>query len=149
MELDWLRQRNQRVFDTPAPVALVTGSAANRVGRTVGQLLLDGGFRVAFHGHRVDGEAERYVQSQVEQGRQATLLWGSVERSESAPQWLDRILELWGRVDLLVNSAAVWEPKPLGETTAEDVRRHFEVNALGSFLTAQRFGLGWWSNSGA
>ena len=42
---------------------------------------------------------------------------------------------------MLVTAAAVWEPKPLEEVTADDVRRQFEINTLGTFLCCQRAGL--------
>ena len=38
-------------------------------------------------------------------------------------------------------AAAVWEPKPLESVTADDVRRQFEINTLGTFLCCQRAGL--------
>ena len=51
------------------------------------------------------------------------------------------ILVAFGRIDVLVNCAAIWQSKPLEEVTAEDVRLHFETNALGTFLCCQHVGL--------
>jgi pteridine reductase len=51
------------------------------------------------------------------------------------------VLDTFGRIDVLVNCAAIWEPKPLEAVTAADVRRHFEVNTLGTFLCSQQAGL--------
>ena len=45
------------------------------------------------------------------------------------------------RLDVLVNCAAIWRSKRLEETTAADVRAHFEANTLSSFLTCQHVGL--------
>ena len=42
---------------------------------------------------------------------------------------------------MLVTAAAIWQSKPLEEVTADDVRRHFEINALGTFLCCRRAGL--------
>jgi pteridine reductase len=42
---------------------------------------------------------------------------------------------------VLVNCAAVWQRKRLEDVTAADVRLHFDVNALGTFLCAQQAGL--------
>jgi pteridine reductase len=41
----------------------------------------------------------------------------------------------------LVNSAAVWDWKPLETVNASDVQRQFEVNTLGTFLCSQQAGL--------
>jgi pteridine reductase len=40
-----------------------------------------------------------------------------------------------------VNCAAVWKAKQLEKVTAADVRAHWEVNTLGTFLCAQHAGL--------
>ena len=50
-------------------------------------------------------------------------------------------LDRFGRLDLLVNCAAVWKKKRLEEVTAADVRLHLETNTLGTFLCAQHAGL--------
>jgi pteridine reductase len=50
-------------------------------------------------------------------------------------------LTRFGRIDVLVNCAAIWERKKLEDTTADDVRRHFEINTLGTFLTCRYAGL--------
>jgi pteridine reductase len=41
----------------------------------------------------------------------------------------------------LVNSAAIWVARPLAEVTPDDVRRHFEINTLATFVCAQQAGL--------
>ena len=46
----------------------------------------------------------------------------------------------FGRLDALVTSAAVWEPGKLEEVTAADIRRQFDINALGTFLCCQQAG---------
>jgi len=52
------------------------------------------------------------------------------------------ILARFGRIDALVNCAAIWNRKPLEAVTAADVREHFDANLLGTFLTlpARRVG---------
>jgi pteridine reductase len=59
----------------------------------------------------------------------------------AAARLVDETLERFGRLDVLANAAAIWEPKPLEDVTAADVRRHFETNVLGTFVCARRAGL--------
>lgn len=141
MNSQWCVERNQRVFQTDHPVALVTGSSSDRVGRRIAQLLLNGQFRVAFHGHRSNPAHEAWIQGLQQAGHQALFVQGEIQRVSNVEAWLQYIVDHWGRVDLLVNSAAIWEPSPLESTSEETLRQHWEVNALGSFLLAQRFGL--------
>ncbi|MBX3420708.1 MAG: SDR family oxidoreductase [Pirellulaceae bacterium] len=141
MAHDWFHQRQQELFGTPHPVALVTGSAAPRVGRSVAELLLERGFRVALHGHQDEPEDSRLIHGYAQRGHSVQLVVGAIQEAANVHTWLDQILQSWGRVDLLVNSAAIWQPKNLEQTQVDDLQRHFEVNCLGSFVTSQIFGL--------
>jgi pteridine reductase len=40
-----------------------------------------------------------------------------------------------------VNAAAIWRPVKLERVTAEEVRQHFEINTLATFVCAQQAGL--------
>ena len=40
----------------------------------------------------------------------------------------------------MVTCAAIWVPVPLEEVTADDLRAHFDVNCVGTFLVAQEAG---------
>ena len=46
----------------------------------------------------------------------------------------------FGRIDALVNCAAIWKRKRLEDVTAADVREHLETNTLGMFLCCQQVG---------
>ena len=49
-------------------------------------------------------------------------------------------MTIFGRIDALVNCAAIWQAKRLEDVTADDVRRNFEINTLGTFLFCQQVG---------
>jgi hypothetical protein len=53
----------------------------------------------------------------------------------------EQIVGRFGRLDVLVTTASIWQSIPLEDVTAEDVLRHFRVDALGTFLCARRAGL--------
>lgn len=120
-----------------APVALVTGSGKKRVGAAVAAALDERGFRIAVHYNRSADEAQETVRSL----REAEAFSADIAEEQSVQQLVDAVLARFGRIDLLVNCAAIWEAKPLEAVTAADVRRHFEVNALGTFLCSQHVGL--------
>jgi pteridine reductase len=52
----------------------------------------------------------------------------------------DGVRQSFGRLDVLVTAAAVWDPKPLEQTTVADIRRQFDINTLGTFLCCQQAG---------
>ncbi|HID75932.1 MAG TPA: SDR family oxidoreductase [Planctomycetaceae bacterium] len=121
-------------------VAVVTG-AGRRVGNVVARMLAGAGYAVVVHYHRSAEEAERTVAELAAQGRMAVAMQADVADEDRVEGLFQRTLERFGRLDALVTAAAIWEPRPLEEVTAEDVRRHFEVNALGTFLCCRRAGL--------
>jgi pteridine reductase len=53
----------------------------------------------------------------------------------------DALWKQWGRLDVLLTTSSIWDRQTLEEVTADDVRRNFEINTLGTFLCARRGGL--------
>jgi pteridine reductase len=122
-------------------VAFVTGSGAPRVGRTVAELFATRGYAVVLHANRSRADGEALAAEFERRGTPTLLVGGNVADEETVAGWIRAIVERFGRLDVLVNAAAIWKPKPLEETTADDVREHFEINALGTFLGCKYAGL--------
>ena len=53
-----------------------------------------------------------------------------------AKRTIDRALDLWGRIDVVVNNAGAGAPLPLAESTAERVAAVYAVNTIGPTLLA-------------
>ena len=74
-------------------------------------------------------------------GGSAIVLAADLREPAAIEQMLDESCRHFGRIDALVNCAAIWSPKPLEQVTPADVRQYFEVNELGTFLCCQQVGL--------
>jgi pteridine reductase len=122
-------------------LALITGSGKKRVGAAVATLLAERGFDIAVHYHRSEAEAADTVRELRAFGIQAEAFRADLASEAEVKQLVESVLTRFGRIDMLANCAAIWERKPLEDVTADDVRRHFEVNALGTFLCSQHAGL--------
>jgi pteridine reductase len=122
-------------------VALVTGSGKRRVGNVVARRLADRGYAVALHYRRSADEAQETVDELTAEGARARAFRANVADEADVDRLFAEVVGEFGRLDVLVAAAAVWEPKPLESVTADDVRRQFEVNTLGTFLCCQRAGL--------
>lgn len=131
----------QETFDCPHPVALVTGSAAPRVGRGIAMRLARRGCHLIIHARTSTAEAEAVANQLRDLGTQVLIVQAAVENSSAVEAMIRSSVERFGRLDIVVNSAATWEPKRLEEVTAEQLQRYFEVNAIGSFVTAKTAGL--------
>ena len=122
-------------------MALVTGAGKRRVGNAIAGMLAERGYDIALHYYRSAEEAQDTVVRLKGQGVRAQAFQADVSKGPEVDRLFAQTLESFGRLDVLVTAAAIWDPKPLEEVTADDVRRHFEINALGTFLCCQRAGL--------
>jgi pteridine reductase len=126
---------------TSSRVALVTGSGKRRVGWHVAEALAARGHALAIHYRTSEMEAAETVQSLRARGVEAAAFHADLTSEASVQKLIGRILDRFGRLDVLVNCAAAWRSQKLEEVTAADVRRYFETNTLGTFLCCQQAGL--------
>jgi pteridine reductase len=122
-------------------VAMITGSGSRRIGNTVARTLAERRYSVVLHYHRSANEAAQTVTELESRGVAAMAIEADLRHESDVDRLVQAALTRFGRIDVLVNSAAVWSPKPLEKVTAADVQHHFEVNTLGTFLCSQRVGL--------
>ena len=136
-----LSERNERLFGTSTPVAFVTGSVANRVGNVIATHFLMQGFTVVRHGRIPNGPPEVQGASETKPDGALSVVYGSIAEEDNVEGWRDEILRIHSRIDVVVNSAAIWRPIPLENTTSADFEEFFRVNALGTALIGKFFGL--------
>ncbi|HUE73205.1 MAG TPA: SDR family oxidoreductase [Pirellulaceae bacterium] len=145
------------IFGTHHPVALVTGSGARRVGNVIARTLAARGYRVALHANMSRDELAATVEelraltssqtltptlSQGERGAERVAAFTADLTDETAARKLvDDAHAHFGRLDVLVNAAAIWKPVKLEQVTAAEVRRNFEINTLATFVCSQQAGL--------
>lgn len=122
-------------------VALITGSGKRRIGNTVAEALAARGYAVALHYNCSAEDAEESVSLLRQKGTRAEAFQANVSREDEVDRLFDQVEKYFGRLDVLVTAAAIWQSKPLEEITADDVRRHFEINTLGTFLCCRRAGI--------
>lgn len=122
-------------------VALVTGSGKRRVGWHVADALAKRGYNLAIHYRSSAPEAAETVAQFQGHGVQAIPLRADLTDEVQVQGLIQRVIEHFGRLDVLANCAAIWKSKKLEDTRAADVRIHFETNLLGTFLCCQQAGL--------
>lgn len=124
------------------PVAIVTGSGRRRVGYHVASALAARGHALIVHYRSSAREAEATAAELAKAYCVPVRAVGADLSNEADVRSLVRTtVQQFGRVDVLVNCAAVWQRKRLEEISAADVREHFDTNTLGTFLTCQHVGL--------
>lgn len=124
-----------------AGVALVTGSGKRRVGYHVAVALAQRGYDIAVHYRSSASEAVETVRELKTLGVKAEPVRADLTDEASVKKLVADVLAAFGQIDVLVNTAAVWQRKKLEDVTAADVRSNFDANTLGSFLCCQHVGL--------
>ena len=120
-------------------IALVTGGAV-RLGKALALGLARRGASVCVHYGSSGEEAERTVAEIRELGAAAHLLQADFrDPAAVAPDLLAAVVERFGRVDTLINSAAIFESASLAETSEEHFDRHVAVNLKAPLFLSREF----------
>lgn len=118
-------------------VALITGGA-RRVGRAVAMAFAAQGVRVAVHYHSSAVEARRTADALKSlSGADADAFRADLADPAAPEKLADAVARRFGRLDVLVNSASVYEKTPLALACPDDWDRQMAVNARAPFFLAQ------------
>ena len=118
--------------------ALVTG-AGIRVGRAIALGLAGRGAHVAVHYHASQAGAQSVAADITALGLMAPLLKADLADAAAAEALPARAAEALGKsgLDVVVNSAAIMERRPLADVTPADWDRTIDVNLRGTFVVAK------------
>jgi pteridine reductase len=122
-------------------VAVVTGSGKKRIGWHVADALAGHGYALGVHYRTSAKEAAETVAHLRGRGIEAVAFQADLADEKAVGDLFWVVQDRLGRLNVLVNCAAVYQAKRLEEVTAADVRFNFEANVLGTFLCAQQGGL--------
>jgi 3-oxoacyl-[acyl-carrier protein] reductase len=114
-------------------VALVTGGARN-IGRAIARSLAAGGASVMVNAKTSRAEAEKTVEMI---GSKAAVHIADVTRPDEVQALVDATVERFGRLDFLVNNAAVRYETPFSSMKFEEWRQVLAIVLDGAFLCAQ------------
>jgi 3-oxoacyl-[acyl-carrier protein] reductase len=114
-------------------VALVTGAARN-IGRAIARSLAAGGASVMVNARTSRAEAERTVEMI---GSNAALHIADITKPAEVKALVDAAVERFGRLDFLVNNAAVRYETAFAEIKYEEWRQVLAIVLDGAFLCAQ------------
>lgn len=118
-------------------VVLVSGGA-RRIGAAIVRTLHESGMRVAVHCHRSKAEAEAICEElNALRPDSARALPADLAQAESTTELVEATVSAFGRLDAVVNNAAVFSPSPLGEIELPTLDAIFAVNTFAPLLISQ------------
>jgi 3-oxoacyl-[acyl-carrier protein] reductase len=117
-------------------VALVTGGARN-IGRAIARSLAAGGAAVMVNANTSRVEAEQTVGMIQAAGGKAAVHIADVTDAVAVAAMVEAMVKQFGRLDILINNAAVRAETPFAEIRLEEWRRVLSTVLDGAFLCAQ------------
>jgi 3-oxoacyl-[acyl-carrier protein] reductase len=117
-------------------VALVTG-ASKGIGAAIAKQLAAAGASVAVNYASSRAGADKVVAEITAAGGKAVAVQGDVSKPADIVRFVAETKAAFGKIDVLVNNAGIYEFAPLEAITPEHYHRQFNVNVLGLLLTTQ------------
>jgi 3-oxoacyl-[acyl-carrier protein] reductase len=117
-------------------VAVVTG-ASKGIGAGIAKALAAEGASVVVNYSSSKEGAERVVAEITAKGGKAIAVQGDVSKQADITRLFAETKKAYGKLNILVNNAGVYEFAPLEGTTEELFHRHFNLNVLGLLLTTK------------
>jgi NAD(P)-dependent dehydrogenase (short-subunit alcohol dehydrogenase family) len=113
------------------PVAIVTG-ASSGIGLGIAQALLDRGYRVVGTSRAITKSKELKASSDL------VLVDGDAGKKETAVKVAEAAVKHFGCIDLLVNNAGIFLPKPFTDYTEDDYNLVMNTNVASFFYMTQQ-----------
>jgi 3-oxoacyl-[acyl-carrier protein] reductase len=113
-------------------VAIVTGAGRN-IGRAIALALAQAGASVVINARSNRAEAEAVAREIEAAGGKSVVHLGDVADAAAVQAMADLALKRFGRIDVLVNNAALRREKPFAEMTYADWREIMDVTLDGAF----------------
>jgi NAD(P)-dependent dehydrogenase (short-subunit alcohol dehydrogenase family) len=111
--------------------AIVTG-ASSGIGLGITKALLERRYRVVGNSRTISKSKELKASGDL------VLVDGDISKKDTAIKVADAAISQFGRIDLLVNNAGIYIPKPFTEYTPEDFEIMIRTNVAGYFFIAQQ-----------
>jgi 3-oxoacyl-[acyl-carrier protein] reductase len=117
-------------------VVLITGSSRG-IGAAMAKRFAREGGRVAVHYGRSSQAADQVLRDIRAAGGEADAFQADTAKPEEIAQLFEQVHRHFGRLDVLVNNAAIMEREFLPDISAESIDRHLTVNVRGYLLCCQ------------
>ncbi len=120
--------------------AIVTGSSRG-IGRAIALRLAQEGYAVVVNYTGRQADADQVVAEIHDQNGQAIAVQADVSKKDDCIRLFAEAEHAFGQVDVLVNSAGVFQLSTIAAASEEDYQKTFNINVLGTLNTMQQAAL--------
>jgi len=117
-----------------AKTVIVTG-ASTGIGKETARLFIEKGSNVV-----MNSQNEANLRAAFEEfgsPESAVLVSGDIAERSTSEKLVSTAFENFGSLDVLVNNAGVFQPKPFLDVEESDVERFYKTNLIGTYFTSQ------------
>jgi len=118
--------------------ALITGSGRN-MGRACAKELAQAGFNIVVNGSKDQAACERVADEVRALGTEAIVVMGDVGDQAAVHAMADQALKAFGRIDVLINNAAIRPASAFLDMTDEDLAQVMNVNCHAAVWLSRAF----------
>ena len=118
--------------------AFITGGGKN-IGRAIAINLASTGCNIVLNGNSDTEACEETAQVLIEKGVKASIVMGNVGSADEVKRMASEALDQFGRIDILVNNAAIRPSKPFLEMEDHDWHRVLDIDLNSAFYTCRAF----------
>lgn len=113
---------------------IVTG-ASTGIGKAIAGLFLEEGHNVVINSANEDNLRATF--NELSNHERLAMVAGDISKSATGQLLVDTALTRFGAVDVLVNNAGIFEPKPFLEVDEAHLDRFLSINLKGTYFTSQ------------
>ena len=125
------------MLDFTNQVVIVTGAGSPKgIGRTIAHTFGKQGAKVVICDFNQEG-LDANVKEMQEMGIEAAGFAANLTDPEAVKELVNKIVDKYGRIDVLVNNAGISQKVTVADMTLDDIKRIFNVNMFGLFLITQ------------
>lgn len=122
----------------PKAAALITGGAT-RIGKAFALALAHAGYDIALH-YNTSAEAAIHVRQEIKSlGVDCDIFQADLSNTSDVKNLFVQVQDRFSTLSLLINSASIFEPGTLDDTTEDLFDRHISVNMKAPFFLTQTF----------
>lgn len=118
--------------------AFITGGGKN-IGRAIAINLASTGCNIVLNGNSDTEACKETAKVLLEKGVKASFVMGNVGSADEVKRMASEALDQFGRIDILVNNAAIRPSKPFLEMEDHDWHRVLDIDLNSAFYTCRAF----------
>jgi len=119
---------------SPTRIAIITG-ASSGLGVAIAEAFAEDGYALVLNGR--DTDRLNAVAASLGPPDQVVPMAGDIAKTDDRRRLVDTALDRFGRIDVLVNNAGVFEPRPFLEVDEDHLERFLNVNVKGTYFLSQ------------